>query len=224
MKKWICSVCGYIHEGAEPPEVCPICGAPRSAFEPYEEEEARPQPASRPAVPIVKPSNDNDPQKAVFSLSYGLYVISSQDGDRLNAQIANTVFQLTSEPLRLAICLNKSNFTNEMVSKSGIFAVTTLGKSGFGLVPGFGFRSGRDTDKFAGVEYEISPVINCPIPQPAVAYLECRVGEGMKMDVGTHTLFVADIVGGNVYENSEEPMTYADYRQLKSAAAGAGKS
>ncbi|MGE5415930.1 MAG: flavin reductase [Acidobacteriota bacterium] len=218
MKKWICTICGYIHEGDEPPDVCPICGAPKEAFESFEEGNDQPHPSSVPPAPIVKPAETDDPAKAAYSLSYGLYIITTADGSKMNGQVANTVFQLTSDPLQVAICLNKSNYTNELVTKSKVFAVTTLGKSAFDLVPGFGFRSGRDVDKFAGVTYEKGAQTGCPYLSTGIAYLECKVVN--IVDVGTHTLFVGEPVGGRTL-SSEEPMTYADYRRLK--AGGSAK-
>lgn len=216
VKKWICTVCGYIHEGDEPPEECPICAAPASAFEPYTEEPSAPPVSVQSAAAAPKPPGLTDPEIAAFSMSYGLYIISTQYEGKKNGQIANTAFQLTVAPLQVAICLNKDNYTHELVTKSKVFSINTLGKSGFSLVPGFGFRSGREHDKFAGVDYETAPITGCPIPMPAVAYLECRVKDQGILDVGTHTVFVGEVVGGKTLRD-EPPMTYAEYRQIKAA-------
>ncbi|MGE5371026.1 MAG: flavin reductase [Solirubrobacterales bacterium] len=216
MKQWICTICGYIHEGDAPPEECPICGAPASDFEPYIEAQGATKPSSRPAVPLTAPVGPNEAEKASFSLSYGLYIVTTCFQDRINGQIANTVFQLTNQPMQVAICLNKNNYTHELASKSGVFGINTLGKTGFSLVPGFGFRSGREADKFQGVSYFDGPGTRCPILSDAVAYIECRTAT--QVDVGTHTLFIAEVLNGSVLTD-EEPMTYAEYRKMKASAA-----
>ena len=87
--------------------------------------------------------------KALYNLSYGLYVISSRKGDRFNAQIANTVVQVTSEPPTIAVCINKQNLTHEFIMSSKVFAAMVLDENVSMVFLGpFGFRSGRDVTKF----------------------------------------------------------------------------
>ena len=90
--------------------------------------------------------------KALFSLTYGMYIVNTAEGGRLNGQIANTVMQITSEPLCVATCLNKANLTTELIQKSGIFSVAVLEEDvPMTFIGQFGFKSGRDIDKFANV-------------------------------------------------------------------------
>ena len=96
--------------------------------------------------------------KALFSLTYGMYIVNTAEGGRLNGQIANTVMQITSEPLCVATCLNKANLTTELIQKSGIFSVAVLEEDvPMTFIGQFGFKSGRDIDKFANVQYELGP-------------------------------------------------------------------
>ncbi|HON84182.1 MAG TPA: flavin reductase family protein, partial [Caldisericia bacterium] len=92
----------------------------------------------------------------LFKISYGLYIISSFKDDKFNGQIANTVFQVTSEPPRVAVCINKNNLTHEFIESSKIFTVSILSKeTPMTLIGQFGFKSGRDIDKYQGVNYYI---------------------------------------------------------------------
>jgi len=87
-------------------------------------------------------------------ISYGMYIISSKKGEKLNGQIANTVFQITSEPPTIAVSINKQNLTHDCISGSGVFSVSILAKdTPMKFIGAFGFKSGRETDKFAGVKY-----------------------------------------------------------------------
>jgi flavin reductase (DIM6/NTAB) family NADH-FMN oxidoreductase RutF/rubredoxin len=153
--------------------------------------------------------------KTLYKISYGLYVVSSKADGKLNGQIANTVFQLTSEPLTLAICINKKNFTHEIISKSQVFTVSILSKeTPMDFIGSFGFRSGRDVDKFESVNYK-EGVTGAPIVlDNAVGYIEAKVINSM--EVGTHTLFVGEMVEAEPL--NDEPMTYAYYQQIKRGA------
>src|SRR4030065_1170421 len=94
--------------------------------------------------------------KALYKLGYGLYVVCSKKGDKLNGQIANTVFQVCSEPPIIAVALNKQNLSNEFVSASKVFTVSILSQdTPLGFIGNFGFKSGRDVDKFSGVNYKV---------------------------------------------------------------------
>ncbi len=232
MRKWKCEVCGYIHEGPEPPDTCPLCGASKDAFVeiiardegdpiadnaprtsapvPALETSAVPRNWSAPPVAPIDQSGD-DIKAGLFALSYGMFVVSSVSDGKYNAQAANTVFQITSEPARLALGINKQNLTHEFISQSGLLAITILGKGNMKDIKRFGFQSGRRGDKFQGLDIRLSPKVQCPIIPDGVSYLECRIRPEMSTDVGTHTLFVADVVGGGPLR-SQEPITYAYYR------------
>jgi len=151
--------------------------------------------------------------KALYKLGYGLYVVSSRKGDRLNGQIVNTVFQITSEPPTIAVSINKNNLTHEFIKDSGVFTASILSQdTPLSFIGHFGFKSGRDMDKFEGINYQMGETEAPVVTDNTLAYLEARVIQ--EVDVGTHTIFVAELVGAEVLKEGE-PMTYAYYHQVK---------
>ena len=151
--------------------------------------------------------------KALYSISYGVYVVASKDGDRLNGQIANTVFQISSEPPTIAISINKKNLTHEFIKKSGLFTVSILEETTpLSLIGQFGFKSGRDVDKFADVKYELTPNGVPYLVDNTLAYIEAKLIQDV--DAGTHTIFIEEIIGAEVLKQGN-PMTYAYYHQVK---------
>ncbi len=236
MRYWKCIVCGYIHEGPEPPDVCPVCGAPKEDFievtadgesldaAPIPTDPAAAAAPAAPALPIQTPAPGPSAQSVVpssppqdqtksglFAITYGMFVVSSAKDGKYNAQAANTVFQITGDPARVAIGINKLNYTHEFISTSGVFAVTVLGKGNMKDIKRFGFSSGRTVDKFQGVDIRLSPTLGCPLIPDGVAFLECRVRPEMTSDAGTHSIFVGDVVGGGPLR-SQEPISYEFYR------------
>lgn len=151
--------------------------------------------------------------KALYKLGYGLYVVCSKKDGKLNCQIANTVFQVSSEPPTVAVAINKQNLTHEFIASSKVFTVSVLSQdTPLSFIGGFGFKSGRETDKLKGVNYR-SGVTGAPIVlENALAYLEAKVVN--QMDCGTHTLFLGEVVEADVLKDGE-PMTYAYYHQVK---------
>jgi flavin reductase (DIM6/NTAB) family NADH-FMN oxidoreductase RutF/rubredoxin len=151
--------------------------------------------------------------KALYKLGYGLYIVSSRKGNRLNGQIANTVFQITSEPPTIAVSINKTNLTHEFIAESKALAISVLSKdTPLSFIGRFGFKSGRDIDKLEGVSYKIGDTQSPVVSDNALAYLEARVIQ--EVDVGTHTIFIGELVGADVIKEGE-PMTYAYYHQVK---------
>ncbi|MDO8735174.1 MAG: flavin reductase family protein [Elusimicrobiota bacterium] len=152
--------------------------------------------------------------EAVNKISYGLYVISSvaKDG-RINGQIGNTVFQITSTPMRVAVGINKSNYTYELIKESGVFAINVLQQNQLELVTLFGLKSGREINKFENVKYH-KTAAGVPVLDDILSWMECRVVSELTVDCGTHALFVADVVDGDVL-TSDEPLTYKLYRDSK---------
>jgi ferric-chelate reductase [NAD(P)H] len=148
-------------------------------------------------------------ENALYTLNYGVYIVSTKSKDQLNGQIANVVFQVTAEPPKIAICLNKKNLTHDLIEESGIFSVSVLGECcTMKLIGTFGFKSGRDIDKFANNNYMIGKNGAPIVTASAVAYLECEVEN--KTDVGSHTLFVAKVTEGDLLQE-DAPMTYSYY-------------
>lgn len=151
--------------------------------------------------------------RALHKLSYGLYVVSSGEGDRRNAQIANTVFQVTSEPPIIAVSINKNNLTHEFIQQNRVFAASVLRKTTIlSFIGRFGFKSGRDSDKLSGINYRIGETGAPVVLDNAVAYLEARVIK--EVDVGTHTIFIGELVAAEVL-TEEEFMTYEYYHRVK---------
>lgn len=151
--------------------------------------------------------------KTFHKLSYGLYLVSSKNGEKLNGQIANAVFQVTSDPPKIAVCINKQNFTHECIQQSKFFAVSILSKeTPMEFIGNFGFKSGRNFDKFRGVKYKIG-ITGAPVVlENAVGYVEAEVVE--TLDVGTHTIFVGNVLSAELIGQGE-PMTYAYYHEIK---------
>ena len=151
--------------------------------------------------------------KALYSISYGLFVIASKDGDRLNGQIANTVFQISSDPPTIAISINKQNLTHEFIMKSGLFTVSILDEeTPLSLIGHFGFKSGREVDKFSEIKYQLTPQGLPYLVDNTLAYIEAKVIKDV--DAGTHTIFIGEIIGAEVLKQGN-PMTYAYYHQVK---------
>lgn len=155
--------------------------------------------------------------KTLRKIGYGLYVVSSKKEDRLNGQIANTVFQITSEPPTIAVCLNKQNLTYEFIKESGVFTISIISQeTPMKFIGHFGFKSGREIDKFKNMDYKVG-VTGAPIVlDNTIGYLEVEVINSM--DVGTHTLFIGKIVNAEIIKEGE-PMTYAYYHEVKKGKA-----
>ncbi len=151
--------------------------------------------------------------KALYKLGYGMYVIGSYKGDKLNAQIANTVFQITSEPPTVAVSINKENLTNEYIKTSKVFTASILCQEApLSYIGGFGFKSGRDVDKLEKVNYKIGETKAPVVLDHATAYLEAEVIQDV--DVGTHTIFIGRVVAAEVITD-DICMTYDYYHQVK---------
>ena len=151
--------------------------------------------------------------KALRSLSYGLYVVASQKQGKLNAQIANTVGQVTSEPPTISVCINKQNLTYEFITESKVFTASILSQdTPLSFIGHFGFKSGREVDKLKDINYKLGETKAPIILDHCLAYLESRVID--QVDVGTHTIFIGELVGADVIGEGE-PLTYAYYHQVK---------
>lgn len=150
-------------------------------------------------------------KRAMFKIGYGLYVVTAKSGERQNGCISNSVMQVTSEPNRIVVCLNKNNFTTAMIEKTKELNVSVLSeKSNFDIFKHFGFQSGKDVDKFAdfmdvktasnGINYII---------QNTNAYFSCKVID--ETDLGTHILFLCDVTEAEIL--SDDPTCTYDYYQ-----------
>ena len=149
----------------------------------------------------------------LHNISYGMYIVASYKGDLFNGQIANTVFQITSEPVTIGISINKENLTHQYIEDSLWFSVSILSEdTPLSFIGRFGFRSGRMFDKFKDVQFkELSS--GCPVVlDHAVGYLEAKVLN--RFDCGTHTLFIGEMTDSKLL-TSVKPMTYGYYHQVK---------
>ena len=151
--------------------------------------------------------------KALHHISYGMYVIGSKKEDKINGQIANTVIQTSSEPPTISVCINKSNLSHDFIRSSKVFTVSILSRdTPLNFIGRFGFKSGREVNKFEGISYELGETGAPIVLDNALAYLEAKViGE---FDVGTHTDFWGELVNADVLQEGE-PMTYAYYHLVK---------
>jgi len=151
--------------------------------------------------------------RGVFrNLSYGLYIVTSRDESRMNGQVVNTVIQVTSEPPRVAVIINKKNFTHELILKSKVFSVSVIEESApmtfFGPL---GFRSGRDFDKMSNLAFK-EGITGCPlITEYALSVLEAEVIN--QIDLGTHTVFIGNVVSSEVLKEGT-PLTYEYYHRV----------
>jgi flavin reductase (DIM6/NTAB) family NADH-FMN oxidoreductase RutF len=157
-------------------------------------------------------------KSALHKLSYCLYVVTSGKEGRFNGQIANTVFQVTSEPPTLALSINKLNFTHEHIRESRRFAVSILAETTpMTMIGRFGFKCGRDIDKFEGTSVRTGKTGVPIVVDHAVAFVEAEVvGE---LDCGTHTIFLGRVVECDILDAEAEPMTYAYYHKVKGGKA-----
>ncbi len=141
-----------------------------------------------------------------------MYIVASRNGNKFNGQVANTVFQVTSEPPTVAVSINKKNLTHEFIKESQIFAASILcQETPLSFIGRFGFKSGRDINKLEGVAYKTGKTTPIVL-ENAVAYLEARVIK--EVDMGTHTIFIGEVMDADVVAE-KECMTYAYYHQIK---------
>ncbi|MDR2736737.1 MAG: flavin reductase, partial [Gracilibacteraceae bacterium] len=146
---------------------------------------------------------------AMFKLSYGLFVLTARDGAKDNGCIINTVTQITESPTRVAVAVSKANYTHEMIVRTGEFNVSILTEHApFGVFEQFGFRSGKDADKFAGCGYDTRSANGIRyVPEHTNGVISAKVTQ--TLDYGTHTLFVADVTEALVL--SKEPSATYQY-------------
>ena len=148
-------------------------------------------------------------KEALFKLTYGLFVLSARDGEMDNGCIINTAMQVTDTPLQIAVAVNKNNYTLEMIQKSGVFNVSILSENTpFSLFQNFGFKSGRNEDKFSNFEtkkraqngvFYITEYTNAFISAKVVKTLDC----------GTHMMLIGEVTEAEIL--SDKPSVTYDY-------------
>lgn len=151
--------------------------------------------------------------KALYKLSYGLYVISSTFDGKDAGCVVNSLHQITASPVQVAVAINKNNFTTSIVEKANHFHVAVLTQGvAMETIGDFGFHSSKDYDKFSGKECQRDAFGIPYITEHVAASISCRVVQ--TLDVGTHILFVGEVEDAQQV-CQEEVMTYAYYQQVK---------
>ena len=144
------------------------------------------------------------------NLSYGVYIVSCDINGKYTGCTVNSIMQITSEPPSIALSVNHNNYTNFCLKESEKFAVSILSEESNPIAIGtFGFRSGRDINKFEIIPYTLYD--NLPVVKDACGYLICKITG--KTETQTHTLFIAEVIDGNIL-NTKTPMTYSYYHNV----------
>jgi len=149
-------------------------------------------------------------------LSYGVYVVASGNRERQNAFIATTVMQVTADPAKIIVACNKNNFTADLISESKVFSASVIKQDYKPTTMGtFGFRSGKDFNKFEQCnEFVFGENTQTPIVlEDCMAWFECKLVDGI--DVGTHILFVGEVLDAQIIAEDAVPLTYAYYHEVK---------
>jgi rubredoxin/flavin reductase (DIM6/NTAB) family NADH-FMN oxidoreductase RutF len=156
--------------------------------------------------------------ESLFTISYGLYVVCAGDKEAGNGFISNSVMQVTAEPIQIAVCCHKNNYTTEFIEKYKNFSISVLKQDYTPEIMGrFGYRSGRDFDKLEGMDVEYGQLDTPVVKNDAISTMECKV---LKiLDMGTHNMYIGELVESKVLVENEPPLTYAYFRDVK-----AGKS
>lgn len=145
------------------------------------------------------------------NMSYGVYVVTTLDEGRPVGCTANSIMQITASPATVAVSINHDNYTNGCIAKEGRFAFSILSEKSTPTIIGtFGFRSSRDTDKFAEVPYLQKEGL--PVLKDSCGYVVCRVINTMETE--THTVFLGEVIDADVLDTSAPAMTYAYYHNV----------
>ena len=149
--------------------------------------------------------------RALADMTYGLFIVGSKDGEKFNAMIANSVFQVTAEPPKIAIALNKQSLTHNYIKSCGLFSIQPISQGADMLFLGnFGFRTGKNYDKFAKVSYELSAQGLPIVLDNTLSWLAVKVNQ--TIDLGTHTMFIGLAEESRIIKEGK-PLTY-DYYQM----------
>ena len=149
-------------------------------------------------------------KNAFRQLSYGVYVVSTWDEGRATGCTANSAMQITSDPATIAVSINHDNYTNQCIQNTGKFAISILGENSSPSIIGtFGFKSGRDNNKFDEVDSTVKGFM--PVVADACAYIVCEVID--KMETSTHTVFLGRVLDADTLKQ-DTPMTYAYYHNV----------
>ena len=148
-------------------------------------------------------------KNVIRSLSYGMYIVGAKD-DKLVGCIVNTVVQITSDPITIAVSINHDNYTNEIIKKTNKFSISILDEEvNPEIIGNFGYKSSRDTDKYENVDYSLKE--DLPIINNTCGNMICKVIN--TIETNTHTIFLAEVIDMFGY-NKKTPMTYKYYHEV----------
>lgn len=150
--------------------------------------------------------------KALYKIGYGLYVLTAEEDGKDNGCIINTAIQVTNEPNRMAVAVNKKNYTCKMIERKKCFNISVLDEgSDFEIFRHFGFQSGGSVDKFASFEdFERSENGIAYITKNTNAFISCKTVQ--EIDLGTHIMFIADVVDAKLL-GDKQTVTYNFYQE-----------
>lgn len=156
--------------------------------------------------------------EAFFKITYGLYIVSSGNEKQKSGYIANTAFQVTAEPPQIAISCSKDNYTSELIESTMAFSISILKQEASPETIGtFGYKSSKDSDKFNGVSF-LKGTTGVPIvTTDSIAWFECKVVS--QFDVGSHIIYIGEIIGNDLLIPDGNPLTYDYYRNVKKGKA-----
>lgn len=161
-------------------------------------------------------------KKAMYKLTYGLFILTAREGEKDNGCIVNTVTQVTTDPNRITVAVNKKNYTHDMILRTGTFNVSVLTTdSKFDTYKHWGFQSGANVDKLEAITFQRAENGIVYIAEECNAYISAKVVSAT--DLGTHTLFLADVTDAGVLSDTES-VTYSYYQKnIKTAPKTDGK-
>jgi len=145
-------------------------------------------------------------QKAIATfIPQGVFIITAKDGEKVNGMTAAWVSQVSFKPRLLAVAIAPQRYTYELIKNSGFFCINTLGENQTELAKHFGFKSGKEVNKFEGIEYK--PALHgCPVLKEALAYFECElVGE---CEAGDHLILLGEVQDYEVLKPDEKPLIF----------------
>ncbi len=150
---------------------------------------------------------------AFFKLTYGLYIVSSAHGEEKTGHVSNTVFQVTATPPKFAIATNKNNQTTGVIEKSKAFSISVLQQDvDLEFLGPWGFKSGKEINKFENINYKTGETGSPIITDKCIAWFECKVTD--TIDVGTHLLFIGELIDYDLLDDDAPPLTYDHYRKV----------
>lgn len=150
---------------------------------------------------------------SLFTITYGLFILSSKLGNKYNGHINNTCFQVTAEPPQFAVCSHKNNLTSDYIKQSKVFSISVIQEDvDLNYIGHWGFKSGRDIDKFNDILFKVG-VTGAPIVlDKTVSFIECSVLK--EIDLGTHLLFIGEVKDADFINKDRPVLTYSYYRNV----------